>query len=129
MPYLKTGRKKELMVEQKRANTDGDFNYLYTREYLRAFIAKPEYAMIALIGKAAISPKRIEAVEKLDDLLGFLGASLLDRQTARLLAYLEFYARIGRRYETECIVRNGDLDEYIAAERIIQEKFAVEASK
>lgn len=123
MPYLKTGRKRELMLEKKRANTDGDYNYLYTREYLKVFIAKPEYATIALLAKAAVTGRRVDGVEQLEDLLTMLGVPLLDRQAARLLAYVEFYTRIGRLYEQNCITSNGDLDEYAEAERAIQEKF------
>lgn len=123
MPYLKPGRIKELMLEKKRANTDGDYNYLYTRQYLKYFIANPSYASIAKIAKSAITGRSIEGVEQLEDLLTLLGIPLLDRQAARFLAYVEFYARIGRRYEDQCIVQNGDLPEYLDAERAIQEKF------
>lgn len=123
MPYLKLGRKKEVMVERKRAATDGDYNYLYTREYLKAFIANPSYGTIATIAKAAIAPHKLEGVLDLEHLLTMLLVSELDRKTARLLAYLEFYARIGRMYEKQCIIANGDLEEYQAAEQAIMAKF------
>lgn len=123
MPYLKTGRKREVASEPQRANTDGDFNYLYTRAYLKAFTANPSYGTIALLAKAAIDPKKHDLVERIDDLLTLLLVSDLDRKAARLLAYLEFYARIGRMYEKQCIIANGDLEEYKAAEQAIMEKF------
>lgn len=123
MPYLESGQKKELMTEPKRATRDGDFNYLYSRAYLKAFIANPSYATIALIAKAAIEPKKLDGVERVDDLLTVMLVSDLDRKAARMLAYLEFYSRIGRLYEDQCIIKNGDLEEYKAAELAIQEKF------
>jgi hypothetical protein len=127
VPYLKFGRKKEVRSERRRANTDGDFNYLFTLEYLEAFTANPSYATIAKIAKAAIQPKWIEGVLILDDYLTVNGVPLIDRQAARLLAFVEFYRRIGAKYEEECITRNGDLAEYREAELAIQKKFAAEA--
>lgn len=123
MPYLKRGRKKEIMVDRKNANTDGDFNYLYSREYLKYFIANVSYAAIARIAKSAIKPQKIEGVEQLEDLLTFLGVPEIDRQVARMLAYLEFYERVGRLYEDHCIAVNGDLEEYEEAQRAIIRKF------
>lgn len=125
MPYLKEGRKKEVKAERKRANTDGDYNYLYTVEYLEAFTANPSYGTIAQIVKASIEPHKLAGVEALEEFLTVNAVSLIDRKAARLAALLEFYARIGRKYEKECIVTNGDLDEYKRAELAIQEKFAV----
>ena len=125
MPYLPEGRKKEVGSEPKRANTDVDFNYLYTREYLREFIANPSYATIAKIQKAALRPRKIESVFHLDNLLTVLGVTADDREAARLLAYAEFYARIGRKYEDQSIAHNGDLVEYAEAERAIAKKFGL----
>lgn len=127
MPYLKLGRKKELMTEPKRASTDGDFNYLYTRAYLKTFTANPSYATIALIAKTSMTGRGIKEVEDLDWDLRTRFVPDLDVQTARFVAYVEFYARIGRLYEQYCITANGDLEEYKEAELAIQKKFAVEA--
>lgn len=123
MPYLKEGRKKEVGSEPKRANTDGDYNYLYTLEYLKAFTANPSYATIAKIRKASINTGKIDGVFHLDNFLAVLGVPALDRQVARDLAFLEFYYRIGRKYEDQAIAHNGDLVEYAEAERAIATKF------
>lgn len=125
MPYLKTGRKKEVGSEMKRANTDGDYNYLFTREFLRAFIAEPCYATIARIQKSVLHPAKLDSVGALDNLLTFLGIPAIDREAARLLAFAEFYARIGRKYEDQAIAHNGDVEEYAEAERAITKKFAL----
>lgn len=125
MPYLKEGRKKEVKAEHKRATDDGDFNYLYTVEYLEAFTENPCYATIAKIGKAAIDPTKLPGVDALEAFLTFNGIPALDRREAREEALAEFRRRIVAKYEDQCIIRNGDLEEYIRAERAIQEKFAV----
>lgn len=129
MPYLKPGRKKEVRSEHKRANTDGDFNYLFTVEYLEAFIANPCYATIAKIGKSARDPHKLSGVEALEEFLTVSGIPLADRIEAREEALAEFRRRIVAKYEDQSIIANGDLEEYIRAERAIQEKFAVVEAK
>lgn len=129
MPYLKFGRKKEVRSERKRASTDGDFNYLFTVEYLEAFIADPCYATIARIGKAAKDPRKMPGVEALEEYLTVNGVPLADRVEARDEALAEFRRRIVAKYEDQSIIANGDLEEYIRAERAIQEKFAKAEAK
>ena len=93
-------------------------------EYLEAFIAAPSYATIAKIKKSVINPRKLPGVDALDSFLTLLLVPEIDRRVARELAWEEFYRRIGAKYEDQCVIRNGDLDEYIRAEQVIQEKFA-----
>lgn len=130
MPYTKPGRRKEVIADRKRATEEGDWNLLYTNEYLEAFIAKPSYATIHRIGKAATKPKYLPGVEALDEFLSTFGfVSEDDRTEAREEALAEFRRRVVALYEKQCIVANGDLDKYIQAERVIQEKFATVEAK
>lgn len=123
MPYLKLGRKKELLTEPKRANTDGDWNYLYTVAFLKEFISRPEYATIARIRKSVHDPRKVKGTDDVDDFLIVQGVSALDRQTARELAFAEFYERVGKLYEKLARERNGDVQEYVDAIAVIANKF------
>lgn len=125
MPYLNEGRKKELLTEPQRANTDGDYNFLFTQEYLKVFNANPSYATIALIKKASIRPEAIASVDHLERTLMFNGVISIDRIAARELAFLEFYHRVGYIYELRARENNGDLASYQEAFRAINEKFAL----
>lgn len=129
MPYLAEARKALVSIKRLLATEDGDWNFLYSVEFLEAFIEKPAYATIARIGKAALDPRKLAGVEALEDFLTVNGVPALDRQAARLLAFMEFYGRIGRMYEDECIKKNGDLKEYKRAEQVIKEKFAIAETK
>lgn len=129
MPYLKKARKQLVKAKTQLADEDGDWNFLFSIEFLEAFIASPCYATIARIGKSAIDPHKLPGVEALDQFLTVNGVSALDRREAREEALAEFRRRIVAKYEDQCIVRNGDLEEYIRAERVIQEKFAAVDAK
>jgi hypothetical protein len=129
VPYLKELRKQLVKAKRQQANEDGDWNYLYSVEYLEAFIANPCYATIARIGKSAIEPHKLPGVEALDEFLTFNGVSLLDRREAREEALAEFRRRIVAYYEDKCIERNGDLDEYKRALKVINDKFATVEAK
>lgn len=126
MPYTPKARRTEVRTERKRANSDGDYNFMYSVEYLEEFIAAPSYATIAKIKKSVIKPSKVERVGALDDFLTVMGVPELDRRTARELAWEEFYRRIGVKYEDECIVKNGDLEEYQRAFDAIRKKFQKE---
>jgi hypothetical protein len=125
MPYLAEGRKKELNTEPQRASTLGDYNYLFTKAYIKAFIDDPSYAMIAMIRRASLQPQNLEAVFDVENLLVEKEVHLLDRIVARDLAFVEFYDRIGHNYEVYARVKNGDLPEYNDAERAIIVKFGM----
>lgn len=123
MPYTKPGRRREVIAERKRATEEGDWNLLYTIEYLDAFIANPSYATIHKIGKAAKHPQRLEGVGALEDFLTVNGVSAEDREEARDEALAEFRRRIVGLYEDHCIELNGDLEEYKQAQIAIIRKF------
>ena len=118
MPYLPTGRKKELLVEPQRAKEPGDFNYLFSQAMLKHWL-KPEhqrYKTIHQLRKSVVNPAIVDEVDDIDNLLVVLGVPQLDRETARELAFLEFYRRIGSYYEDLAIEKNGDLEEYQKAQ-------------
>lgn len=123
MPYLKEGRKKEVRSEHKRAIEPGDWNYLFTLEYIKAFIGDPRYAMIHRIGKASKNPHYLLNVQELEDYLTVLGVTLDDRAEAREEAMAEFRRRIVGPYEDMSIKVNGDLAEYEELQKIILKKF------
>ncbi len=124
MPYTPQGRRKEVIADRKRATESGDWNLLYSTEYLDAFIEKPCYDTIHRIGRAAIDPTRLPGVDALECFLTVNGVSALDRREAREEAMAEFRRRVVAKYEDQCIIKNGDLEKFIQAERVIQEKFA-----
>ncbi len=118
-----------MISERKRATESGDWNLLFSTEYLEAFIAAPCYATIHKIGRAAKFPHALAGVEALEDFLTFMGVPIEDRVEARDEALAEFRRRIVAKYEDQCITKNGDLEKYIQAERVIQEKFAAAETK
>lgn len=124
MPYLKQARKDLVKVKRQVANEDGDWNFLYSVEYLEAFIANPCYATIARIGKSSIDPHKLPGVEALDEFLTVNGVSFLDRREAREEALAEFRRRVVAHYEDKSIERNGDLEEYTRALKVVENKFA-----
>lgn len=125
MPYVECGRQAELRTEPERARTAGDYNFLYTQEYLKAFIANPSYFTIALIRKSSGAPwdDVIPGVAAIDNLLCKLNVSVMDRGIARELAFMEFYRRVGVAYETLAMHKNGDLELYERALTACAEKF------
>ena len=124
MPYIKEARKQLVKVKKQAATEDGDWNFLYTVEYLEGFIANPCYATIARIGKAAIDPHKLPGVEALEEFLTVNGVSALDRREAREEAMAEFRRRVVGLYEDKSIERNGDLEEYKRAIKAINDKFS-----
>lgn len=122
MPHLTQNRIKDLKERPDRAFTDGDYNALYFIEYLRLFNDTPKYATIALIHKASETPSKSIAISNLEDLLTFKGVSLMDRITARRLAFMEFYSLIGRKYEDLAMKRNGVMEELDKAFTMIEEE-------
>jgi hypothetical protein len=121
MPYLPEDRKSELDKDPMKANGVGDYNYLYSVAYLNEFLKNPRYATIDLIREASIIPNKSILVGDVEDNLKYLGTTALERAVARDLAFMEFYRRIGTRYEEFAIVKNGDLKEYQQAEDLVDE--------
>src|SRR4051812_22016411 len=116
MPYTPQGRRKEVVADRKKATEEGDWNLLYTTEYLEVFLAKPSYATIHKIGRAAIDPSKLPGVDALECFLTVNGIPALDRREAREEALAEFRRRVVAKYEDQCIIKNGDLEKYIQAE-------------
>ena len=124
MPYVieldRIRMARESMPEPK---TVGDLNYLITLDILEAFLTEPRYHTIHKIWKKHfLMPQQTAPkwwTEKkstnFDD---------LDFVTASQLASLEFYDRIGRKYEDLAIQTNGDLDAYKEVIKLLNEKEA-----
>ena len=106
-------------MEPQRAKDEGDFNFLFTLEYLKTFIANPRYSTIALIRQSSLTPSRIAGIKNIEDLLTVQGVSQLQRIVARDLAFHEFMRRIGDKYEEYAIQKNGDLDQFVEAGHIL----------
>lgn len=121
MPYLDEKRKKELDENPYRASTPGDLNYLFTVEYLNIWIKTQRYMTIHLLKKSVKDPSCIYDIEQLSKKLSPQYSA--DLETARELAFLEFYRRIGAEYEDMCITKNGDLKEYQEAQELMDKKF------
>lgn len=121
MPYLKSDIKEILDCDPMQAKNAGDYNYLYTIAYLKEFLKNPRYITIASIREASISPRMVESVAALEENLRELGVSVLEREVARELAFMEFYRRIGVMYEEFAIEKNGDVKEYLEAEELVNE--------
>ena len=124
MPYTDAARRQLVRAKKQLATEEGDWNLLYSIEFLEAFIASPKYATIHRIGKAAKNPHRLPGVEALEEFLTVNGVSIEDRAEARDEALAEFRRRVVAKYEDKCIKKNGDLDEYKRALKVIDEKFA-----
>lgn len=124
MPYLTDKRRKEIFENLKTASGEGDWNFLYTLDYLREWL-KPDnqrYHTIHRIKKASISLTS-DLTEGTDTLLIGLGVSFKDIITARAAAYDEFRRRVVDPYEEYCIAKNGDIDEYQQADMLLNQKF------
>lgn len=121
MPYLKSDIKEILNADPMQAKNAGDYNYLYTVAYIKEFLKEPRYVTIAAIREASIAPVHLDSVEEVESYLRELGVSVIEREVARDLAFLEFYHRIGRQYEDFAIEKNGDVKEYAEAEDCINE--------
>lgn len=121
MPYLKPDIKKLLDLDIMQAKNHGDYNYLFTIAYLKEFFKEPRYNTIAEIKIGSIHPLQLESINKVEMALIELGVTLIDRQVARELAFLEFYRRVGVHYEEFAVEKNGDLKEYEKAEELVEE--------
>lgn len=120
MPYLSENRKKELTTFPERANTPGDYNYLYTVAILTIWNANPRYTTIDLLEDQIEESTLPEIIRVTHELLN-IGIPEKKYKKAYRLAYKEFYLRIGQHYEREKRNENGDLIEYEAAMKHLNE--------
>jgi hypothetical protein len=122
MPYVGEAREKELIESPKIANCDGDYNALFTMAYLKAYIETPKYATIAKIRKSSMQPQYLTEVKDVEDLLTVQGVTIMDRIVARDLAFVEFYDRVGRPHENLAKRKNGDIQLYKEADKVLHGK-------
>lgn len=115
MPYIEPGKRAELLTEPNRATTTGDWNYLYSVAILKVWNATPKYETIHKLKMATrfLSPQ-FEEITAVSNHL-FPLASYEEAACAAELAFMEFYARIGRAYEFHKMMTSGDLEGYTEA--------------
>ncbi len=103
--------------------TVGDLNYLVTLDILEEFLTEPRYHTIHKIWKKHfMMPQNPEPkwwIERKSQ-----DFDSLDFVTASQLATVEFYDRIGRKYEDLAIKKNGDLDAYKEVIKLLDTKEA-----
>lgn len=123
MPYLLPERKQELENPSVLPEKPGDWNYLYCKAYLDFWNKEgnQRYPNIHLIGKASVLPETIVEVKLVEDRLAADGISLDDRNIARGCAWQEFYDRVGSFYERLARMKNGDLEEFKTAFKVLEE--------
>jgi len=114
MPYISSSDRELLKQGIIKANNVGHYNYLFSLAYLRIWLKKDNqrYKTIALLKDVSVLPSMLPETDEIEQLLIALGVDRLERETARALAFDEFYRRIGVEYEDLAIDKNGDLPEY-----------------
>jgi len=125
MPYIDPARRDILKDDPLKANTVGDYNYLFTLAYLKVWLKEgnQRYKTIDALRRASIFPETLPEVKQVTEDLVAIGVPFVDLAIARDLAFLEFYRRIGMDYEDIAIDKNGDLPEYQQAQDLIFEAY------
>lgn len=121
MPAIKMEKRPVVRDNILACNEPGDLNYLFTVVILQTFIEKPSYSTIHNLRKAFVTEPKTNLM--IQDIRCALAGSFStgDIYTAAALAFEEFYARVGRKYEDKKYSLNGDLDEYTQALKIVEE--------
>jgi len=109
MPYLIEERKKALNQGNRHNLNEGDANYLYTQFFLKRWKLESTYKQIHFFKKLAAHPSFDTEFQEIDHSIRLTGMLDSDRQAARELAFLEFYRRVGSKYEDKKIELNGDV--------------------
>ena len=110
MPYLTEDRRKFIEENRSKAFEAGDWNYLFTLALIHAFSKEPRYKTIHLLKQACyIDHYASPHILDVEVILKELNVSLADRQTARQLAFDEFYRRVTSKYEDKKRKENGDV--------------------
>lgn len=117
MPYIPKERREGLKNATLTPETVGELNYLITTRILAEFIANPCYKTIHKLAKQYLDGSNLANVPFLPDHL------VNEVATAKSLAFLEFYRRVGAIYEYHCSDNNGDLPEYQEALEVVNRKF------
>ena len=125
MPYVDQNRRDILKDDPLKANSVGDYNYLFTLAYLKVWLKEgnQRYKTIDALRRASIFPETMPEVKQVTEDLVAIGVPFMDLTIARDLAFLEFYRRIGIDYEDITIDKNGDLPEYQQAQDLIFEAY------
>jgi hypothetical protein len=128
MPYLPLDRKQELNADPIKATEPGDFNYLFTMDYLREWLTpgKDRYFTIdEIVGASRSFDHRI--TKKTEDMLISLLPDAVNKYAtigkAKKAAFDEFRRRVVDPYEEYCIAKNGDILEYQQAELLLDSRY------
>lgn len=101
MPYIEDDKRRKELDEGDFPKNGGEANYLITtQQIIPAWLASPRYHTIEKLAieylqTVSISPWKTISQEVYS--------------AARILAFLEFYERVGRPYEDQKIKENGDV--------------------
>lgn len=113
MPYIEQGlRYDELIKHPELAKELGELNFVFTQFYLKLWELEPRYSTIHKIFCLVERPEKETEFYKLNQSVRQNTNSSIsptDLHTARLLAALEFYRRIGIKYEEHKRKVNGDI--------------------
>lgn len=122
MPYIPLLERLRMAKEEfPDPHTVGDLNYLVTLDILIDFITEPRYHTIHNMYKKYVL-KFTDYQPLWWTVGGIHDFEEEDFVAARTLAYMEFYDRIGRKYEDHAIAKNGDLDGYKDILKLLEQK-------
>jgi len=115
MPYIKKEIREKLRQGIKPA-TVGDLNYLYSLIIYSEWKKNESYTTIHKLRTSVEKPHTFDPIWELTKRFKFSGWLDSDLQTARELAFNEFYRRFASKYEDSKMLENGDFvdDIYLA---------------
>lgn len=117
MPYIVKSRREILKQDHFAARDVGEVNFVFSILILDIFKANRKYSTIHQLRKIVNTPSIHPDFENM--FYQIPKSSSLDQADVRVAldnAWLEFYTRVGRRYENGAIVLNGDIYEEILKE-------------
>lgn len=115
MPYVNASDKDQLTKNVKFANHGGHWNFLYSIAFLEIWKNHRTYAVAHAIRKYIIKAQddprfpQLRRIKDVDNQLIVTGIRATDLQTAKEMAFMEFYRRIVVEYEKKKMKQNGDI--------------------
>lgn len=109
MPYLEKLLKDRLDQNPELAKLSGELNYVYSKVFLSIWSNDRQYATIDQLRSLVDHPEDNEKCWNLTRSLLYSNVMKRKLDSARALAFQEFYRRIGEVYETKKIKQNGDI--------------------
>jgi hypothetical protein len=112
MPQIKQIARDVIDLDLSQVKSVGDMCYAYTKVLIDEFNNEPRWATIHRLRAELYDPPVTSKLYTVEQIMS-TKFTLLDRRTARDLAFLEFYRRVGAVYEDNRASENGDLFERI----------------